>query len=333
MARIGILGAGGFGTSLAVTFAKYGHEVTLWSAYPSEIEEIYSHSENRRYLPGIHVHSHIHLTTELNTIVKCEYIIMAVPSFAVREVAQKVSAYIPTNAIVINVAKGFEDRSLKRLSEVILEEIPNNTFVALSGPSHAEEIARGMDTAIVAASQNAQSAAKVQAVLSNEHLRIYGNADVKGVEIGGALKNVLALCAGISNGLGLGDNTVAALMTRGLAEISRLGVAMGAKMETLYGLTGLGDLIVTCASMHSRNRRAGILIGQGISPKQAIKQIGSVVEGYSAAKIAYGLSQKYNVSMPISEKLYQVLYEGANAKECIRELMVRPSKDETPCFS
>lgn len=329
MARIAILGCGGFGTSLAVTFSKYGHEVILWSAYQSEIDDILRHSENRRCLPGILVNPSIRLTTDMSVIRDCAYVILAVPSFAVREVSHKVAPYVSKQSIVINVGKGFEDGTLKRLSEVIQEEIPNCPFVALSGPSHAEEVARGMDTAIVAASDNASSSLEVQTVLSNEHLRIYANSDVMGVEVGGALKNVIALCAGIANGLGLGDNTIAALMTRGLAEISRLGVAMGAKLETFSGLTGLGDLAVTCASMHSRNRRAGILIGQGIEPKQAIKQVGTVVEGYSAAKIAHGLSQKYQVSMPISEKLNQVLYEGADAKKCIRELMVRPSKDET----
>lgn len=328
MGKIAILGSGGFGTALAVTMHNAGHDILLWSVYEDEIQDIMANAENKKYLPGISIDSSIYLTSNITDIKASEYIIFAVPSFAVRSVAKLAAPHVHKDAILVNVGKGVENGTLKRLSTVISEEIPNHKFVALSGPSHAEEIARGVETAVVAASDDMQAAKKVQTVLSSQHIRIYESDDVIGVELGGAFKNVIALCVGIAYGLSVGDNSIAALETRGLAEISRLGVAMGGRAETFFGLSGLGDLIVTCTSMHSRNRRAGMMIGQGIPPAEAIERVGSVVEGYSATKTAYELAQKYGVKMPITEILYKVLYQEHDVRTCIHELMARPMRKE-----
>lgn len=329
MAKIGILGAGGFGTSLAVICDQSGHDVTLWSAVKSEIDDIHQHGENKRLLPGIPVNPQINLTTEISDIATCEIVIFAVASVWVRSIAKTTAPHLKVGAVLVNVAKGFEDGSLKRLSQVIGEEIPDHPFVALSGPSHAEEIARGVPTTIVAASTDQKAAEYVQATLTTKNLRIYVNDDIIGVEFGGGLKNIIALCAGICDGLDLGDNSKAALMTRGIAEISRLGIAMGGKAETFGGLSGIGDLIVTCTSMHSRNRRAGILIGKGMPAQQAIEKIGMTVEGYIATKIGYDLAKKYKVPMPITEQLYHVLYEGKDSYQALVELMGRPMRNES----
>lgn len=328
MAKIMVLGSGGFGISLSVMLHKYGHPITLWSKFQSEIDEIRLYGESRKLLPGVAVDSSIHLTTDMQEAKDAELILMAVPSHAVRGVAQELSAVISPGAIIANVAKGFEEASLKRLSEVIREEIPQNDVVVLSGPSHAEEIARNVPTTIVAACANRASAEYVQDVLMNTNLRVYVNDDILGVELGGALKNIIAVCAGICDGLGLGDNTKAALMTRGLAEIERLGVKMGARSETFVGLTGMGDLIVTCTSMHSRNRRAGIFIGQGLSAKEAVKRVGMTVEGIAADKTAYQLSKKHGVEMPITTELYRVVNEGKDVKQALSDLMERPKRHE-----
>ncbi|MBC5787547.1 MULTISPECIES: NAD(P)H-dependent glycerol-3-phosphate dehydrogenase [Clostridiaceae] len=329
MAKIAIIGAGGFGTSLAVTADQCGHDVTLWSAVPSEIEDIRQHGENKRLLPGIPVNPQINLTTDIQDIAGSEFVIFAVASVYMRSVAKTVAPQVGKDTVLVNVAKGFEDGTLKRLSQVICEEIPNHDFVALSGPSHAEEIARGVPTTIVAASTNIHAAELVQDTLTTNTLRIYVNEDIIGVEIGGALKNIIALCAGVCDGLDLGDNTKAALMTRGITEISRLGTALGAKPETFAGLSGIGDLIVTCTSMHSRNRRAGILIGKGLSAKEAIERVGMTVEGYIATKTGHDLAKTYQVDMPITEELYQVLYKGKNTQKALNDLMGRPTKHES----
>lgn len=329
MAKIAILGAGGFGTALAVMAHKSGHDVVLWSAVPSEIKDIRDHGENKKLLPGVPVGSAICLTTEIKEIERSELVIFAVASKWVRSVAQTVAPHLKKGAILVNVGKGFEESTLKRLSEVIAEEAPGHDVVALSGPSHAEEIARGVPTTIVAASTSTASAERVQDILTTGTLRVYVNEDVIGVEFGGALKNIIALCAGICDGLDLGDNTKAALMTRGITEIGRLGVAAGGMVETFGGLAGIGDLIVTCTSMHSRNRRAGILIGQGLPADQAVERIGMTVEGYGATKIGVKLAQKYGVSMPITEQLYQVLFCGADTKQAIINLMGRPNRHES----
>lgn len=326
--NIVILGSGGFGTSLSVMLHKCGYEVTLWSAFSTEIEQIRKYGEHKKLLPGIPVDSSIDLTTDIAVVSEAQMIIFAVPSFALRETAKKTKPYLKKDTILVNVGKGFEESTQKRLSVVLEEEFPNNHIVILSGPSHAEEIARGVPTTIVAASKNRESAEFVQDVLMNSNLRIYVNDDVVGVELGGALKNIIAVCAGICDGMELGDNSKAALMTRGIAEISRLGVAMGAKVETFAGLTGVGDLIVTCTSMHSRNRRAGIYIGQGLPAKEAIARVGMTVEGCMACNSAYLLAQKYGVDMPIVTELYQVLHEEKNIKDAILDLMERPKRHE-----
>ncbi len=328
MEKIVILGSGGFGTSLAVTFHKFNYDVVLWSISKDEIEGIRAHGENKKLLPGIAVDSSIELTTDIECVKEATVVVFAVPSFAVRSVAKLAAGYVKEGAILVNVGKGFEDSTLKRLSEVITEEIPSNSVVVLSGPSHAEEIARGIPTTLVAASTCRSSAEYIQDMLMHTTLRIYVNDDVVGVELGGALKNIIALCAGIADGMDLGDNTKAALITRGLAEIARLGVTMGARMQTFAGLTGIGDLIVTCTSMHSRNRRAGIYIGQGLTASEAVKRVGMTVEGCMAARSAYKLSQQYKVCMPIVEQLFYVIQDEKNIKEAIVDLMDRPGRHE-----
>lgn len=328
MASILVLGSGGFGAALAVMLHKFGHEVTMWSKFQQEIDSIRMYGENRKLLPGVPIDSAIRLTTSMECAGEIDLVLVAVPSFAVRSVAQELSAYIRPEAVVANVGKGFEETSLLRLSQVIGQELPANDIVVLSGPSHAEEIARNVPTTIVAACVNRVSAEYVQDLLMNTNLRIYVSDDVLGVELGGALKNIIAVCAGICEGLGLGDNTKAALMTRGLAEIARLGTAMGAQSDTFAGLTGMGDLIVTCTSMHSRNRRAGILIGQGLSAEEAIARVGMTVEGCAAAKAAFALAQKCRVEMPITEQLYRVLTEKKDVKQAITDLMERPKRHE-----
>lgn len=329
MAKIFILGAGGFGTALAVATAPHNNDVILWSNDENQVSEIKSAGENVKLLKGIPVPSNIDITTDLGKAKNAELVIIAVPSNAVREVARRLKGKLSKDTVVACVAKGFEEGTLKRLSQVILEELPQNDCVIVSGPSHAEEIARNVPTTVVSASLSRVAAEKVQDILSNPYLRIYVNDDVTGVELGGALKNVIALAAGVSDGLKLGDNSKAALMTRGMIEIARLGVACGGKTETFAGLSGIGDLIVTCTSMHSRNRRAGILIGQGKKASEAIAEVGMVVEGYRAAKSAYELSQKQNVDMPIITEIYKVLYEDKSPENAIRDLMGRPKRHES----
>ncbi|MBQ8297412.1 MAG: NAD(P)-dependent glycerol-3-phosphate dehydrogenase [Ruminococcus sp.] len=328
MANIVILGSGGFGLSLAVMAEKYGHKVTVWSKFQKEIDDIRAHGEHVQKLPGVPVSERIGLTSDISCVQGCEILIFGIPSSFVRDVAKEAKPYIDENMVIVNTGKGLEDGSLKLLSEVLAEELESDKIVVLSGPSHAEEVARGIPTTIVAASKNMEAAEYVQETLCNEVLRIYLSEDVVGCEIGGALKNTIALSAGICDGLRYGDNTKAALMTRGIHEIARLGVAMGADMQTFSGLTGLGDLIVTCTSMHSRNRRAGILIGEGVSPEEAVKKVGTV-EGYHCCKTSYALAQRLGVEMPITEQLYSVLFGGANVKSAIDELMSRPQKNES----
>ncbi len=327
MSNLAILGTGGFGIALAAMCHRYGHTVTLWGKFPEEIAEIRQYGEHKRLLPGVPVDSAIELTSDIRAVGKADLVILAVPSFAVRETARTVSPVLSASAVVANVGKGLEKGSKKRLSQVIAEEIPHNPIVVLSGPSHAEEIARGVPTTIVSASRNRQSAEWVQELLTNPTLRIYVSDDVTGVELSGALKNIIAVCAGICDGLQLGDNTKAALITRGLAEIARLGTALGADAATFSGLAGVGDLIVTCTSMHSRNHRAGILIGQGIPPEEAVRRIGMTVEGCIAARTAWELAQETGAPMPITEQLCLVL-DGKSPREALADLMGRPSRHE-----
>ncbi len=328
MAKIVILGTGGFGTSLAVMCRKFGHDVILWGKFPEEIAEIRRCGENKPLLPGVPVEPSIELTTDISVVQDAECVIFAVPSFAVRETAKAAAPYVQSKTVLANVGKGLEKGTHKRLSQIIREEIPAADVVALSGPSHAEEVARGVPTTVVAACENRESAEYIQETLSNPTFRIYVSDDVIGVELSGALKNIIAVCAGVCDGMNLGDNARAALITRGLAEIARLGIAMGAQRSTFSGLAGVGDLIVTCTSMHSRNHRAGILIGQGVPPAEAISRIGMTVEGCIAAGTAWELAQEKGVTMPIVEQLQLVLTEGKDPKQAVADLMGRPSRHE-----
>ena len=329
MAKISILGTGGFGVSLAATCFRYGHEVTLWGLFQQEVDAIIRDGEHKKLLPGVPVNPGIRVTADISETAGADLVILAVPSFAVRETAARVRPFLSPETVVVNVAKGLEKGSCKLLSEVIEEEIPDRAAIILSGPSHVEEIARGVPTTIDAASKSRANAEYVQDVLSNDRLRIYVCDDIIGAQLGGALKNIIAVCAGMCDGMGLGDNAKAALMTRGLAEIARLGSAMGADPATFAGLTGIGDLIVTCASMHSRNRRAGILIGQGETPEEAMKEVQQVVEGVFSAKAAHQLSVKYGIETPIIDQVCMVLDEGKSPADAVRDLMLRDKKIES----
>ncbi len=324
MAKVVILGSGGFGLSLAVSAEHCGnHDVTVWSKFQSEIDSIRMHGEHTQKLPGVSISESIAMTSDISCVKGCDILVFGIPSSFVRDVAKSAAPYIDRHTVIVNTGKGLEEGSLKTLSEVISEEIKTDKLVVLSGPSHAEEVARCIPTTIVAASKNIEAARYVQQEFGNNYLRIYLNGDVKGCEIGGALKNIIALCVGICDGLGYGDNTKAALMTRGIHEIARLGKACGADVSTFSGLTGIGDLIVTCTSMHSRNRRAGILIGQGISPQEAVDRVGTV-EGYICCKAAYDLSRRLGVEMPITEQLNEVLFNGGEVRYALSALMNRP---------
>ena len=328
--KITVVGSGGWGTALAVMLSKNGNDVTLWSFEKQEFERLNNDRENRAFLPGVLFPEGLKCTDDLSLAEESEIVVMAVPSFAVRATAAKLSEYITDKHIVVNVAKGIEKETSKRLSEIIKEELSAKCeIVVLSGPSHAEEVGRGVPTAIIATSRSKKAAETVQDVFMNENFRVYITDDIIGVELGAALKNVMALAAGICDGLGLGDNSKAALMTRGLAEMVRLGLALGGKEETFSGLAGLGDLIVTCMSMHSRNRRAGILIGEGTPTDKALEKIGAVVEGYYATQSAIQLAKRVGVEMPITAEVYRILFEGADAKESLVKLMARDKRIES----
>lgn len=328
MAKFTVLGMGGFGLALAVMLDKNGHSVNVWSAFESEIEDIKRDGENKKKLPGVKISDSITLTSDISAVSGSDVVIFGVPTGFVRSVAKQAAPFITENTVILNTSKGLEDKTFKRMSEVLHEELPNSPIVILTGPSHAEEVGVGMPTTVVVASDDSKYSDYIQSIMSNTALRIYINDDVVGSELGGSLKNIIALCAGICDGMGFGDNTKAALMTRGITEIARLGVKMGGKRDTFAGLSGIGDLIVTCTSMHSRNRRAGILIGQGVSPDEAVKQIGTV-EGYTCTKVAYELSQSVGVVMPITEQCYNVLFNGLDPKTALKNLMGRPKGHET----
>lgn len=328
MSKIAVFGSGGWGTALSIMCFNLGHDVFLWSRSKNEIDAIKRDGEQKRLLPGVKVPAGINLTTDAAAAKDADIVILAVPSFAVRETAKRLAGIIKNGQIIVNVAKGFDEETLTRLSQIIEQELPEAAVVVLSGPSHAEEVSRGIPTAVVAASESKEAATTVQDTLMSPNFRIYVNPDVVGVELGGALKNVIALAAGVCDGLKLGDNTKAALMTRGITEMARLGVAMGGSAQTFAGLTGIGDLIVTCTSMHSRNRRAGIHIGEGLTVEEAIKKVGMTVEGYRTTHAAYRLSKKFGVEMPIVNECYSVLYEGKNPHQAIRDLMLREKKHE-----
>ena len=326
MAKVTVLGSGGWGTAIAISAYNCGHEVSLWSPFEQEVNDLIKNRENVKLLPGIKIPTDITITTDINVASNSLISVIASPSVAVRSVASKL-ADVQNHGIVVNVAKGFEKDTLKRLSEVIREELPNDKICVLSGPSHAEEVARLIPTSLVASSKSFTAASIVQDVLSSEFLRIYTSNDTIGVEIGGAIKNVIAVCAGISDGLGLGDNTKAALITRGLAEMANLGVCMGADERTFAGLTGIGDLVVTCTSQHSRNNRFGNKVGRGIDVQTALAEVGTV-EGYYATLMAYQLGKKYGVELPIINSCYKVLYENYRPDLAVKELMTRPKGKE-----
>ncbi|MBQ8922719.1 MAG: NAD(P)-dependent glycerol-3-phosphate dehydrogenase [Oscillospiraceae bacterium] len=327
MANITVLG-GGFGTALAVMlYTTQEHEITIWSAIPEEIEAMRRDGEQKEKLPGVKIPNGISLTTDLAVIDNSDLVLFAIPSAYVRDTCKKVAPHLKPGTVILNAGKGIEEDTFKLMSTVFAEELPQGTYVVLTGPSHAEEVGRNIPTSVVAASSSATAAYLVQEWFSSPTFRVYINDDVTGCELGGALKNVIALCAGISDGLGYGDNTKAMLMTRGLHEIERLGQALGSRTNTFAGLTGLGDLIVTCTSMHSRNRRAGMLIGQGVNPADAVAQVGTV-EGYYCCHAAYGLAMRYDVEMPITEALYRVLYEEADVREAVQTLLDRPKRHE-----
>lgn len=326
---ITFLGGGSFGTALAIMMAKKGFDVLVWDRNNKTIDDINNKRENINYLPGVVVPHNVYATVSLEEALEnSKYIVLSVPSQAIREVARKIRPYLKEDSIIISIAKGIEEDSGKRLSEVIRDEISDNGIVILSGPSHAEEVALDIPTTVVASSEDMNYAKEIQSVFMTNKFRVYTNADLIGVEIGGAVKNIIALAAGISDGIGYGDNTKAALMTRGMSEIVRIGTKLGGKAETFSGLTGFGDLIVTCTSMHSRNRRAGMLIGKGVAPDEAVKEIGMVVEGIKACKAFYNLKEKLNISMPITDVLYKVVFEGKDPKYGVYELMCREKKEE-----
>lgn len=326
MAKVTVLGSGGWGMALALVAHKNGCKVTLWSPFEEEVKLLKEKRTNERLLSGVVLPDDIDITNDLSVVEGDTITIIATPSTAIRSVAQKLKQYKDIG-IVVNVSKGLEKGTLKRLSQVIADELPLSHIVVLSGPSHAEEVARNIPTSLVSASYSGAAAQIVQNVMSNENLRIYTNDDVIGVELGGALKNVIAIAAGGCDGLGLGDNTKAALITRGLAEMTRLGLCMGAKEYTFSGLTGVGDLVVTCTSKHSRNNRFGFLVGSGVPAKEALETVGTV-EGYYAVFMAYALAEKYSIEMPIINEIYKIIYEEKNVKEALYDLMNRPNKQE-----
>ena len=329
MKKICVLGAGSWGSALALSLAKKGYNVMMWTLSQGQADKINTTKENIDYLPGVLFPNNIKLTTNIEEAVSdSRLIILAVPSQAIRSVCKQIKEFVKPNQILVDVAKGLEKGTGFRLSQVCEEELPDNPYVALSGPSHAEEVAKDIPTTLVVASENLEIAQEVQDIFMSPKLRVYTNPDLTGVELGGALKNIIAFGAGICDGLGYGDNTKAALMTRGIREIARLGTALGADANTFSGLSGIGDLIVTCTSMHSRNRRAGILIGQGKSLDETLKEVKMVVEGITATEVAYEVSKKMNIDMPITRAIYSVLHEGKNANEVVVNLMMRSKKHE-----
>ncbi len=322
--KTAVIGSGSWGTAVALLLAGKGYDVYLWSWQQEETDRLNADRENKEFLPGIKLPDNIVCTHSMAECTEgADIVICAAPSPATRTTAKQLSEHIADGQIVMNISKGLEESTLKRLSEVYAEEIPQAKIAVMSGPSHAEEVSRGLPTTNVVACGDKDTAHFIQDVFMTDNFRVYTSSDVAGVELGGALKNVIALCAGISDGLGYGDNTKAALMTRGIAEISRLGVAMGADEKTFSGLSGIGDLIVTCTSMHSRNRRAGILLGKGKNLDETLKEVHMVVEGVNTAAAAYKLSQKYNISMPITAEAYKVLFENKNARDAVTDLMTR----------
>ena len=327
--KVSVIGAGSWGIALSVLLAKNGSEVNVWSIIPEEIAMLKKEREHKQKLPDVKIPDSVTFTTDLEGSVKnADVCVLAVPSPFVRSTSKSMAPFVKDGQIIVNVAKGIEEDTLMTLSEIIEEEIPKAKVAVMCGPTHAEEVGRGIPTSIVVGAKERATAELLQDLFMNEVFRVYTSPDVLGMEIGSSLKNVVALAAGIADGLGYGDNTKAALITRGITEITRLGIKMGGKAETFAGLTGIGDLIVTCASMHSRNRRAGILIGQGKTAKEAMDEVKMVVEGVYSAKAAMQLSVKYDVELPIIEQVNLVLFENKSAAEAVKDLMLRDKKVE-----
>ena len=324
--KITILGCG-FGTALAVLWNKAGHEITAWTRNEEEIADILRCGEHKRLLPGVPVSNRITFTSDISCAGQADILVFAIPSPAVREVAKKAAPFVKPETVVLNVGKGFEEGTAKRLSQVIAEELPDNRVAVMAGPCHAEEVSRNIPTTVVMSSEDMTTAEFLQERLQTDTFRIYGNSDTAGCEIAAALKNPIALSCGMIEGMKLGDNTTASLMTRGLAEITRLGAAMGAKWGAFTGLAGIGDLIVTCTSKHSRNHRAGILIGEGMTAEEAVANVGTV-EGYNCCRIAYRQALRLSTRTPIIDELYKICYEGCTPTESVRNLMMRPQRPE-----
>ncbi len=326
MARIAILGCG-YGTALGVLYTKYGHNVTTWTKFETEAEQLRTEREHKRLLPGVKLPDALGVTSDPTIVKGADIVVVCIPSAFYREAIRAVKDYIDPRTVVVNASKGLEESTGKRLSELLKEELPNNRIAVITGPCHAEEIARFVPTTEVCAAYDDDTAEYIQQTLSNECYRIYTNDDVCGCELGGVLKNPIALGCGIARGMGLGDNTVAALMTRGMTEITRLGVALGANWKTFTGMAGFGDLIVTCTSLHSRNFRAGNLIGKGVPAAEAVAQVGTV-EGYTNARTAFRLAKANGVDVPIIEQIVKICFEGSDPKKSISVLMNRESKHE-----
>lgn len=327
--KITLCGGGSWGTAIARLLSNKGHELNFYIRNKEVIEDIRKNKENTKYLPGAKFEKEINLTNNLDSVLEDIVVfIIAVPTSSIREVLTSIKDKISKDVIIVNLSKGIEVESLDRISEISSEILKDNPFVALSGPSHAEEVGKDIPTTLVASSENLKVAQTIQHEFSTPIFRIYTNPDLVGVEMGGALKNIIALAAGMNDGLAYGDNSKAALMTRGIYEMSKLGISLGANPHTFNGLSGIGDLIVTCTSMHSRNRRAGILIGEGKSMEEACNEVGQVVEGVKTVKSAYKLAKLKNIEMPITNALYKVLYEGYDPNKAVYELMTRENKDE-----
>jgi glycerol-3-phosphate dehydrogenase (NAD(P)+) len=325
--NIAIIGSGSWGVALAVHLASLGHNIKIWS-FMEEERDLINNERKCKFLPGLNLPKNIQCSTNFEEVIKdSKFILHVTPSKFTRNIFKQYKQYVGNKPIII-CSKGFEKETLETLDEVILEEMPEAKVGVLSGPSHAEEVSIAIPTALVIASKHQNILKTIQDAFMSEKMRIYTSNDVKGVELGGALKNIIAFCAGVAAGIGLGDNSFAALITRGLKEISRLGVELGGKEETFYGLSGLGDLIVTCLSEHSRNRKAGMLIGQGKSLEETKKEVGMVIESIDNIEVAYELGKLHNIEMPIVETVYKVLYENLNPQEAVKNLMTRDKKME-----
>ena len=331
--QIGVIGAGSFGIALAFLLSNNGHDVTVWSRSQASVDKLIAYHGNEEKLPGVILNDSVKFTSSMQQAVSGkDMVVLVVPSAHMRETVKLVVPFIDTDSdeqpIIVNCTKGIEESTLMVMSDVILDELPGARVCVLSGPSHAEEVGKKLPTTIVVGAFDKETAKEVQNVFMNDVFRVYISPDMLGIEIGAALKNVIALAAGMADGYGLGDNAKAALITRGIAEISRLGMAMGGKFESFAGLSGIGDLVVTCASMHSRNRRAGILIGQGKSMQEAMDEVKMVVEGVYSAKAALALARQYDVDMPIIQGVNEILFEGKSVEEGITELMIRERRIE-----